>query len=374
MPDIEFRMFFNNKPATREQLDSVEEIQVDQEVDMEWEARIKIPVCVDNKGNWTGVDKDFMAPFSQTRVEIRIDRNPFMALIDGPIVGFDNPMDSTPGKSFITLIVHDDSTYLNREESIEPFENKPDYEIARQIFQSNEHIVSTDIEETPAPAGGLPPIEIRRGTQMQMLRKLAKRQGKHAYVLPGDSPGNSIGCFKSFPTRTDGLPSLVLVGSNRNMEMFNPRNDAQSPSTFKASSISIMDKKIITKSSIFSDIELLGEEIPFEDQSKTGIRLLSPYRYNSMNLDRAVAAEAENSSYSFEAIGRVIDQCYSGVLLPYRVVTVEGVNSRLSGNYLISRVTHTLTRSTYSQSFTLRRNARSAGSGGDLGDLAGSIF
>jgi hypothetical protein len=372
MPDIEFRMFFNNKPATREQLDSVEEIIVEQEVDMAWEARIKIPVCVDEKGNWTGVDKDFMSPFSQTRVEIKIDKNPFVGLIDGPIVEIDNPMDSTPGKSFITLVVQDDSTYLNREESIKLFENKSDHEIARQIFQDTEHIASTDIEETPAPAGDIPPVEIQRGTQMQILRKLAKRQGMHAYVLPGDSPGKSIGCFKSFPSRTDGLPSLVLLGSNRNLENFTPKNDAQSPSTFKASTVNIIDKKIITKTSRFSDIDLLGEEPGFEDKSKTSSHFLSHYQCNPVDLERAVAAEAYNSSFSFEATGRVLDLSYCGVLLPYRVVTIEGVNNRLRGNYLISRVTHILTRSTYSQSFTVMRNARSAS--GDSGNPARRIF
>jgi len=372
MPDIEFRMFFKNKPATREQLDSVEEIIVEQEVDMAWEARIKIPVCVDEKGYWTGVDKDFMSPFSQTRVEIKIGKNPFVALIDGPIVEIDNPMDSTPGKSFITLVVQDDSTYLNRDDSIRIFVFKSDHEIAKQLFQDTDHIASTDIEKTLPLVGDIPPVEIQHGTQMQILRKLAKRQGMHAYVLPGDSPGKSIGCFKSFPIRTDGLPSLVLLGPNRNLDKINPKNDAQSPSTFKASTINIIDKKIITATSRFSDIELLGEEPGFEDELKTSSRFLSHYQCNPVDLERAVAAEAYNSSFSFEATGRVLDLSYSGVLLPYRVVTIEGVNNRLSGNYLISKVTHTLTRSTYSQSFTVRSNARSAG--GDSGNPARGVF
>lgn len=75
MADIEYRIFFNNKPATREQLDRVEEIIVEQEVDMAWEARVKIPICVDDKGNWEGQDEDFLASFSRVRLEIKLENN-----------------------------------------------------------------------------------------------------------------------------------------------------------------------------------------------------------------------------------------------------------------------------------------------------------
>jgi hypothetical protein len=42
----EFKVWYNGKSATREQLDAIEEIVVEQDVDVAWEARIKIPVCI----------------------------------------------------------------------------------------------------------------------------------------------------------------------------------------------------------------------------------------------------------------------------------------------------------------------------------------
>ncbi|MCP4403245.1 MAG: hypothetical protein GY801_38795 [bacterium] len=374
MPGIEYRMFFNNSPATREQLDRVEEITVEQEVDMVWEARIKIPIRVDDKGNWTGGDEDFMASFSRVRVEIKIGGESFTPLIDGPIARIDSPMNSEPGQSSITLNVQDDSMYLNREERVSRFENLLDHEIARQIFEEFEQIASTDIENTPATGSSLPPVIVQRGTAMHILRSLARRQGKHAYVLPGDRSGQSIGFFKSFPVNTDGLPPLILLGADRNIETFNARNDAQRPSTVRASTLSIMDKSITTGTSHFGDLELLGEEAGFENESDTAIHILPPYQGESIDINQAVAAEAARSSYAFEATGSVVGHCYQGVLCPYRVVCVRGADRESSGNHLIGKVTHTLTPSTYSQSFTLRRNARSAGSGSSLSDLAGSIF
>ena len=360
MSDIQYRLFFNNNPATREQLDRVEELTVEQEVDMAWEARIQIPMCVDEKGKWSREDEEFMKSFSRVRVEVRIGDNPYVPLIDGPIVGYDSQRSSEPGQSSITLRVQDDSVYLNREDSVFRFEDLADHEIVNQIFGEVEQIASTDVEDTPAPPGSLPAVVVQRGSKMQLLRFLARRHGMHAYVLPGESPGESIGCFKSFPTQTDGLPPLVLLGAERNMESFNPTNDAQRPARVRASTLSITDKRITTRTSIFGDLDILGDEQGFDDESETAIQILPPYQGETVDLDRAVSAEALSSSYSYEATGSLLNHCYEGVLQPYRLVTVKGANERSSGNYVITKVTHTMSRSVYSQSFSMRRNARSA--------------
>jgi len=374
MPSIEYRMFLNDNPATREQLDRVENITVEQEIDMAWEARVEIPICVDSSGRWTGEDEDFMRSFSRVRVEIRIGIGSFVPLIDGPIVGYNNRKSSEPGQSTVTLTVQDDSVYLNREENISQFENLLDHEIAREIFSGFEQIASTDIEETPSSGSSLTPVVVQRGTAMQTLRSLARRHGMHAYVMPGDDPGQSVGCFKSFPTQTDGLPSLILLGSDRNIEDFNVRNDAQRPATARASSVRVTDRSVVTSTSSSDDLELLGDEPASESSSETGTRILPPHQGESVDLEQAVSAEAADSAYAFEATGNVLNGCYEGILQPYRVVMVMAGSSSLSGSYLISRVTHSLTRSEYSQSFSLRRNARSSVSGSGLGDLMGSIF
>ena len=61
MPTIEYRLFFNNSPAKQEQLDLVEEITVEQDVDMAWEARLEIPICTDDTGKWSQEDEKILA-------------------------------------------------------------------------------------------------------------------------------------------------------------------------------------------------------------------------------------------------------------------------------------------------------------------------
>lgn len=360
MPNTEYRMYFKDNPATREQLDRIDEITVEQEVDMAWEAKVVIPICIDEKGNWKEQNEDFMQEFSRVRIEIKVADGGFVPLIDGPIVGFDSQLNSQPGQSSITLRIQDDSIYLNRNEIVAQFEKLKDSEIAEQLFTKIPQIVTNKIEPTPSPANSLATV-VQRGSEIKILRSLAKRQGMHAYVLPGDKPGKSIGCFQKFASKPDGLPPLILLGSDRNVATFDVQNNAQSPAKVEAQSLSITDKKVTKVTTQFQDLELLGKEAAFQKESNTATRLLPPRDGDGVDLKQTANADTLAASYAFSATGSVLSDCYTGVLSPYRVVTVQGVNERLSGDYLITKVTHRLTRSNYSQNFTVWRNASSNG-------------
>jgi len=374
MPGIEYRMFFNNNPATREQLDSVEEFTVDQEVDMAWEARLKIPISVNEQGNWTGEDENFMRPFTRVRVEIKIGEEPFIPLFDGPVIGFDSQMNSEPGQSTLTLIAHDDSFYLNRVEQVVAFENRLDHEVAAQIFNDFSHLItSTDIDNTPSSGSALPPFVVQRGTAMDILRFIARRQGMHAYILPGENPGNSIGCFNPFSTVPNGLSPLILLGAQRNIDSLHVRYCACKPSDANASTLRITDKQVVSETSRISEAELMGDETG-EDSSQAAIQLLPPQQGESVDLRQAVFAKVAASSYAYEVTGSILGNTYTTALRPYKVITVRAGNTPISGDYLITKTTHTITRSGYSQSFSLKRNARSSRFSARQASAAGGIF
>lgn len=360
MPDAAFKVYFNNLPAADDLLERIEEIIVDQEVDMATEARIKVPVSVNEMGKWTDEDADFITPFSRIRVEIIVENLQPVALIDGPIVASENHLSSDPGESFLSLIVQDDSAFLNREEKFVLYDNMSDDEVAQKIFKEIPQIADTDIEKTKKSSGSASSV-VQRGTGMELLRELARRHGMHTYVLPGSNPGQSIGCFKAIMNQSSGLPPLTLLGENRTLQTFSVRHDFMLPSKVRAFTLNIADKSISESVAVYSDAEKLGEEEAIQKPSDMSVQLLSPYTDFSTSADSIVASRAAISGFAFEAKGSPNDK-YTGVLQPYNVVDILGVNSRLSGKYLISRVTHTLTRSSYGQQFIALRNAMSGGS------------
>lgn len=364
MATIEYRMFFGNEPADRNRLDLFEEITVSQQVDVMWEARLKMPVVMDEKGKWKNEDEPFLQPYARVRVEVKVGETPFVPLIDGPITEVVAPRNPHPGKSDVTLVVHDDSVFLDQEEKLERFEDMTDSEIAERVFSEIPQLGGPpQIEPTPPQPDNPTRVVVQRGTKIQVLRALARRHHMHAYVLPGAVAGESVGAFRAFPTATDGLPALTLAGEGRNLERFDPRTDARRPADVRAATLSLRDKRITTSRSGQSGATLQGDRPAVDAGADRPSRLLPPGHSDTVDLDRLTSGEAERLSLATEVTGSVRNFCYKGVLTPYRLVPVKLSDSKLSGKYLVTKVTHTLNRSLYTQSFTLRGNAFTEGSG-----------
>ncbi|OPY51011.1 MAG: hypothetical protein A4E49_02511 [Methanosaeta sp. PtaU1.Bin112] len=360
----EYRLLFDNQSATREQIDRIETITVEQQVDMAWEARMEIPICLDRRGRWTGWDKKFMQPETRVRVEISVVDDRFVPLIDGPLVGVEQSKQFEPGQSSLTLIARDDSVYLNRDDHRFNYtNNQSDRQIINDIFSQYKQIHDVKIDDdVSSSAGGSSPL-CGNGTAMQILTDLAKVYGKHVYVLPGSDPGQSIACFKALPgesdMQTESLPPLILLGQEANFHNLDHSQDMTRPLEASASTLQSSDPSPVSSSGSYLDRTPLGETGALPEGAQPARRLLRPNPFMRRRMDRAVSATAEESSYAFQASGSTIDGCYRGVLRPYHLVAVRASESAESGSYVIFRVTHTLTRSMYSQSFTLRRNAQS---------------
>ncbi len=374
MAETKFRLFYNNKPASQEQLDRIEQITVEQEVDVAWEARIEILICLDSKGEWVGEDAEVVKSFARVRVEINNDGKTFVPLIDGPVVKHSLKISSQPGQSTITLVVRDDSIYLNRQDVNEKFEGMTDDRIIIRLFEDCEEIDNYEVESTPAAQTGLAYDQVQSETPIHIMRRLGRRHNKHVYVLPGANPGESIGCFKAFPTTPDGLPKLVLLGSESNLESFEVNKNAEKPLSVTAASIDVTNKNVISATANFQDEEMLGDDPALESDMEAGTRILHPWRVGSDYLEAAVASEAGRSAYAHDGSGKVRFGCYPGVLQPYRVVTIKAGKIKNSGDYILTKVTHTVNRSSYEQAFQCKRNAESSLSGGGSFGLGESIF
>ncbi len=367
----QFRMFFGDRPATEDELAHVEEITFEQETDLAWQATIKLFLCLDERGNWAHVQDVFLQSFQRVRVELQLGGRAWVPLIDGPIVSRNTDMDSQPGRSNITLSVHDDSAFLNREAAVDVREGQSDDAVARQLFRLVPAIAEQRIETPPSSTDRVPPARVRRGTAIQQLRDLARRHEFHAFVLPGAQPGRSIGCFLPDPRTSEGLPDLVLLGGDRNLSTLQVTEEAQTPTRFRARSLSVSDKQIVSRTSRFQDLDLLGPQAA-QPESQTGTQVLAPEENNEDDPDHAVQAATRRTSYSLRANGRVIPGCYQGVLRPYQLVTLRAGTSALSGSYLLTKVTHRLTPSLYTQEFTAKRNA--VEQPGQQPDLLGGII
>lgn len=367
MTPAEYKILFQGTAATRAQLDRFQAITVEQEENRPWQARLEMAICLDDQGNWSHEDETFLEAFTRIRVELKVGDGSFEPLIDGPLVGYDSDRSAAPGSSTITLVVHDDGALMHRAAGVESYPpGMTDSEIARRVFgEYRQQIPTTQIEDTPTAPAALPPEPRRRGTHMELLRRLARRNDLVCAVVPGASPGTSIGIFHSTPVFSEHPPPLVLLGGDRNIETFDVQLNAQGHTNVVASTLSFSDKRSVTRRSQVRNLELIGEQPPLEGDADVGEQLLRPGTGEDADLQHRVNREARRSSRVFEATGTVRGGCYAGVLSPFHPVQVKLGTTPTSGTYVISKVVHRLTRSDYTQDFTLVTDSLSQTAGSD---------
>jgi uncharacterized protein involved in type VI secretion and phage assembly len=371
MPTATLRMYLDNTPASQAQLAGLGTVRVDQGIGVATEAQIELPVGTDDGGVWQRLEDPDVQAFARIRVEVRVGEGDYVALVDGPVVGQRWQLDATPESSMLTLLVHDDSVLLNRDEAVALYEDQSPSDIAAQLF--SEAGLQARVDAVPLASAAFRRYAVQRGTPMAMLRRLARDNGMFAYVEPGDAAGHSVGIFErplSAPNLADALPELVLLGPSRNIGRFTAEFDAQRPQAPQTATVQASDRSVLQSAAATSAATTLGAQ-PAHQTLTPAVTLLSRTREEQSDLDAATGAGADLSAWAWTAQGEVQADGYAGVLRPYRKLQVRGVGGQLSGEYLISRVQHEITAGGYRQQFSLTRNARSAGAGAALPSLAG---
>jgi hypothetical protein len=355
--DKEFKVWYDKQAASQDYLDAIEEITVEQEVGRAWEARIKIPVSIGEDGSWDKEGDPAYQKGVRVRVEASIGNGQFKALIDGSIVSRQPDYNAAPGISTLTLIVHDDTAKLHLKVEPETYAERTEKEIIEALFESGNLGGETDIDDPPAAPDANVVIN-RHGTSMETLRSITARyRDLYAYVLPGSSPGTSDGFFKPLPTEPDeDLDTLYLEGPDRNMSRFSIQENSNRAATFESQALSMKDKSI---TSVTSAAVTPAEGEAATDLSAEDIRhrRIPPGEGDLTDPQEAVDRAAKASSFTLSAEGSVLPSCYPSILMPYKRVPVRLSNTRYSASYVIFKVTHTLGRSEYTQSFSMRGDA-----------------
>jgi hypothetical protein len=202
MADTGYRLWLGATPATEAELARVEEIVVEQEMDVSWEARVRLSLCLDEQGRWKHGNEAFSQPFSRVRVEMLIN-GAATPLIDGSVVTVDSAMDARPGRSSITLVVQDDRFLLDREEAVDVREAVTEAALATELFDALPqpqlpHRIAT-------PDADSPRVRVRRGiadgvsgesgagAQLACLRAAGRVAGQQHRLLPtGPEPAADL--------------------------------------------------------------------------------------------------------------------------------------------------------------------------------------
>jgi hypothetical protein len=166
----------------------------------------------------------------------------------------------------------------------------------------------------------------------------------------------------------------VLLGADRTLLDADFRDDGEGPETTRGRSLRISDQQIVSAERSIQDETLLGALPPVPDD-QSALRELPPAESTREDPVAEVTAQSRRASYSLVMDARVMPGgCYDAVLAPYRTVTVRAGDTPYSGDWLIHKVTHTITPSIYTEELQARRNAVSDAGADGLASLVSGVF
>jgi hypothetical protein len=306
------------------------------------------------------VSLPLLKPFNRVVLILTFNGVPSV-LMDGIITDQQLVPSNVPGESTFTITGEDVSVMMDLEEKSVEHPAQDETLIALKLIATYAQYGLVPVVIPPVALDVPLPIErtpVQQGTDLAYLTLLAHRNGYVFYISPGPAPLTNTAYWG--PPKRVGVPQRALsinMGPETNVDSLSFRNNALQP-TF-------VEGQIRDRST--------NQTVPVRTlaSTRTPLAALPAWLVNQPNVRKtqlrnsgltAVQAFAraqgitDASTDALTAEGQMDGLRYGGVLQAGRVVGVRGVGLSHDGLYYVKRVSHTLSKETYTQRFTLSRD------------------
>jgi phage protein D len=352
---ISYLLTINGAPASQAMVSSIQLLQVEDHSEMADLLRIKMTIGVRPDGSgWTALDDDVFPRLANLVVKGKIG-NTTETLINAYVIETQVNFSTQPGQTVFTIVAMDPTTLMNLEEKVRPWPDMSDSDIASSIF--SEYGFTADVKDSQPARQDNEHRVIQRGTDIQFLQQLARRNGYECYVETSPS-GQVEGHFH--PPRTDGKPQGVLtvnMGQDTNVSAFTVRNDMLRPTTVKVKGLEAESLSDQPAESQQQTDDGMGSGSALAADRPRIVLLTGDGLAKAGELQTAAQGVVDRSGWAIRAEGELNASTYGAVLRAKRTVSVRGVGRVFSGTYYVDRVLHIFTGEGWTQRFSIRRNA-----------------
>jgi phage protein D len=354
---LSFTLLVNDAPAGDELLGSLQQIEVEDNADLADMMRLRLGVAVNEQGaRWTLVDEELFPRLAKLRLLVTIGARLPEALIETRVIETNVSFAADPSESVLNVVAMDPSVMMNLEEKVRAWPDMADGDIATTIFA--EYGTLPDVEGTQPTRLEIDTTTMQRGTDIQFLRQLATRNGYECYLELEPLTGIVMGHFH--PPRVDQSPQGVLsvnLSDSTNVNSFTARYDMLRPTAAEATGVDVESQEDQQGTAESAALTSLGSTSAVGGDNPRRVLLSRLGTADAGELQAQAQAVVDRSSLAITAEGELHTVAYGGILRAKRTVLVRGAGEQFSGTYYVERVLHTLTPDSYTQQFTLRRNA-----------------
>jgi phage protein D len=357
---ISYALAINGVAASAAVLNAVKRIEVEDHAEMAGMLRLRIAVAVREDGSgWTMLDDDLFTRLASLKLSVTVGSTAAIPLIDAYVIEVDTNFSGEPGGSELAVTAMDPTVLMHLDEKVKPWPNMMDSDVASAIFSDAKYRFASVVESTRWSRQEDDHTLTQRGTDIQFLHQLARRNGYECFVTT-NSAGEVEGHFH--PPQHDGQPQGTLtinMGAATNVNKFHVKFDMLGPTTAKAATLDSDNASTeqgqadeATQSDGMGDAPAVPAERP------RTVLLSQLGMAQAGEVQRFAQSVVDRSSWAITAEGELNTLAYGGVLRAKQPVMVRGSGRMFSGRYYVQRVLHTIGGDgSYTQRFTLRRNA-----------------
>ncbi len=359
MSDVSYELKIGGQTAPPELLAAIVALEVEDHADVADMLRLRVGIAVQDDGRaWSHIDDGVFDRLARIQVSAKVGDGQEEPLIDAYVVDVRAVMSNEPGHSTLDVVAMDGTVKLSLEEKVRAWPDMSDSAIAQSIF--GDHGLTPDVQDTQPTRQATDHTTMQRGTDMQFLRQLARRNGYECYV-EADASGNNVAHFHA--PRLDGQPQDTLnvnLGMDTNVDSFSARYDMLKPAQAKVGGIDVSTQDSQPAQSTSSEQTALGAKSTVPSDQPRVVLLSGSGLAQTGELQTLAQAEVDRSSFAIVAEGELHGATYGSVLRAKKPVNVRGAGTQFSGTYYVERVLHSFSGDGHLQRFSLRRNAGGA--------------
>lgn len=359
MGQVAYTLYIDGEPAPQELIDVIQRLEVEDHAEMADMVRLTVAISVeDGCSTWNVVDDNTFQRLTKLHIDVNVGSGKTEPLIEAYVIETNADFANQPGQSVLNVVAMEPTVLMNLDETVKPWPNMADSDIAQEIFTSSSYKFGTDIDPTQPTRDEVDHTEIQHGTDIQFLQGLAKRNGYECYVEINPDTGVVEGHFHA--PRLQQPPQGVLsvnMGLATNVNSFHARFDMLKPTTASAQNVDVHSKDEQSADSDSEADKSLGTTSTVATANSRQVLLTGTGLTDTGELQTAAQAEVDRSSWAITAEGEVNTVAYGDVLRAKRTVMVRGAGVQFSGTYYVESVLHSFTGDGYSQQFSLKRNA-----------------
>lgn len=281
-------------------------------------------------------------------------------LIDGIITHHQVAPSNDPGMSTLTVTGSDVSIMLDLEEKNEKHANQPDFLIFTKLIGK---YAKYGLVPQPTPTTDIP-LTIQRTprqqeTDLKYIQRMAQRNGFVFYIEPV-----TVGVNKAYfgPENRLKIPQSALsmnMGPSTNLDSLSFSLDGLAPVGTKGKFVEPITKMAIPIPSLPS-LKIPPLALSPTPALRTTL-LRETSKQNAGQAATSAIAAVTNAPDSVRGEGKVDTLRYGHVLRARKLVGVRGAGLSYNGNFYVQRVSHSISRGQYTQSFSIsREGTRSA--------------